>query len=609
MQEKQIYKFVNLNRRSDAISVAMSGKKQTTLFDHKFTKKVAHRGHLVNVVPASSSANILWFSCGKCPRKFKSRGALWMHKQWCSKQGNGGVHKKLPVVVNLEELEEEVVAKVIEEVVRKVVKLDEMVESGESTNGGRHGANERRSYTFEFKLEVVNCLNSGDITAVDVAHRYGVNKTLVSKWKKDEVKIVSLVAKGRLEKLLKKSRTKSKHRGIFKKLNNRFESVRKRGKKVSWQWFYSHGNKIAREENPDAPRLPRSSITYFIKQYKIKLRRVQRKNRVNNEKFAPKLQHWHSTLREGLIKTGRTKAHYDSKWGRFRPSRRYNVDQVPMPFAIDRKTTYEVNVPKEERRAHRVWVSNPGSGLDKRQCSLQVCFSPEDNTVKVGIIFRGTGTRIKADEKAAYHPSIDVYWQKNAWADRAVSVEWVQRTLAAAVGEEEFVLFCDNLLAQTSDEFLSAVRGINGIVWFRLKDATGMWQPVDSGMGALYKRLVGQIQDEWLEEEENIELWLGNSERRLTASDRRILITQWVGKAHDRLLSADYDRTRYRCFEKTGCLITADGSADENINPEGLLGYVVPQSLPIQAAEDHADPQIPEPGTDTRRRPDRGRDG
>lgn len=182
--------IVNVNR----CSVAMSEKKQTTLFDHKFTKKVSHRGHLVNVVPASSSENSTWFRCDKCPRKFKSRGALWMHSQWCK---NGDAPKKLSVVVKEEivDIEEEVVAKVIEEVVSKVVNLDEMVESSGSMNGGRHGAEERRSYTFEFKLEVLNCLNSGDVTAVDVAHRYGISKTLVSKWKKVRIKLLVMLQK------------------------------------------------------------------------------------------------------------------------------------------------------------------------------------------------------------------------------------------------------------------------------------------------------------------------------------------------------------------------------------------------------------------------------
>ena len=122
---------------------------------------------------------------------------------------------------------------------------------------------------------------------------------------------------------------------------------------------------------------------------------------------------WHTTLPEGLIKTGGQLPYYDKKWGRFEPKRRSNVDQVPMPFAIDTNSTYEVNVPKENRRNHLVWVAHPGSGLEKRQCTLQVCISPESK-VRITIIFRGSGKRISLDEIKAYHPDVDVYLQENA---------------------------------------------------------------------------------------------------------------------------------------------------------------------------------------------------
>ena len=137
---------------------------------------------------------------------------------------------------------------------------------------------------------------------------------------------------------------------------------------------------------------------------------------------------WHSNLREGLVKTGKDKPHYDPKWGRFSPERRLNVDQVPLPFCIDRKTTYEASVPRAERREHLVWVSQPGSGLEKRQASLQLCFGPK-TIVRPALIFRGTGKRITPDEIMAYHKEVDVYWQTNAWADTAFCTDWANNTL------------------------------------------------------------------------------------------------------------------------------------------------------------------------------------
>ena len=78
--------------------------------------------------------------------------------------------------------------------------------------------------------------------------------------------------------------------------------------------------------------------------------------------------------------------------------------------------------------------------------------------------FEGTEKGIKQSERLAYHPHVDVYFQKNAWADTEVSVEWANKTLAAAVeGLDRFVLFVDNLTAQQSSEFKEAVSSHHGV--------------------------------------------------------------------------------------------------------------------------------------------------
>lgn len=243
-----------------------------------------------------------------------------------------------------------------------------------------------------------------------------------------------------------------------------------------------------------------------------------------------------------------------------------------MPF--DRKTTCEVNVPRAEKSNHKVRVSTPDSGLEKRQCPFQVSFSPVQDKLRIEIIFRGTGKRISEDEKAAYHEGVDVYWQTNAWADTNVSVQWVKRTLAPAIQDfDEFILFCDNHEAQTSTQFKEEVRKLGGIVCYGVPNARDLWQPVDGGYGQLLKKLVATEQQKWLECDENIDKWSGNSEVKLDSKERRTLITHWVGEAFKRLQSSDCDKSSYRCFERTGCLITADGSDDGLINPEGHVRY------------------------------------
>ena len=111
----------------------------------------------------------------------------------------------------------------------------------------------------------------------------------------------------------------------------------------------------------------------------------------------------------------------------------------------------------------------------------------------------------------------------------------------------------------------------------------------------MLKKLVAQEQDDWLEVEENIDFWLEADGKKLTVSDRRILITQWVGKASDKLNGEDYEMFRRRCFEKTGCLLTADGSEDHLVQPEGLKDFKVKAPLPWDGPEIHAIIETPEP--------------
>ena len=72
--------------------------------------------------------------------------------------------------------------------------------------------------------------------------------------------------------------------------------------------------------------------------------------------------------------------------------------------------TYEDHIPKEKRKDHKVWVGNPGAGLEKRQCSLQLAFSTVDDKLRISSIFRGTGKRVSDDEKKAYHEHVEIYW-------------------------------------------------------------------------------------------------------------------------------------------------------------------------------------------------------
>ena len=62
---------------------------------------------------------------------------------------------------------------------------------------------------------------------------------------------------------------------------------------------------------------------------------------------------------------------FDSKYGRWLPKNCYNIDQVPLPFVIDQDETYDLTGNTQ------VWVSQPSTGLDKRQATFQLCIRAE----------------------------------------------------------------------------------------------------------------------------------------------------------------------------------------------------------------------------------------
>eukprot|EP00794_Sanderia_malayensis_P002109 gene2110-2394_t len=81
------------------------------------------------------------------------------------------------------------------------------------------------------------------------------------------------------------------------------------------------------------------------------------------------------------------------------------------------------------------------------------------------------------------------------------------------------------------------------------------------------KLTIGTAMETWLEKDNSLEKWHDG----LSAKERRILLTEWTGDAWSEL---NKNSTFFRrLFEKTGCLLTADGSDDFKVSPQGLIDY------------------------------------
>ena len=280
-----------------------------------------------------------------------------------------------------------------------------------------------------------------------------------------------------------------------------------------------------------------------------------------------------------------------SKYGKYPPWCRLNVDQVPLPFVNDMETTYA------EVGSTRVTINQLGPALGKRQATGQLCFRPAvpprqgctDAEAQAlydkhlleqpapCIIFKGQGN-ITELERNAYPAGLVVLWQENAWIDRVLILEWaedvmkpfVEAQLAAGVADSStrYLLFEDNLDAQKLPAYIDYLKGISIDDHKLPPNETDQVQPIDRGFGRQVKIYLGQQMNDWLDAEDNLEKWEGNE---LTASNRRILLANWFYLATKKALTGDAKR---KYFEHAGALMTADGSDDHLIKLEGTpAGY------------------------------------
>ena len=188
------------------------------------------------------------------------------------------------------------------------------------------------------------------------------------------------------------------------------------------------------------------------------MRKQKRSKNVSKEEMRAKMLKWQSVLRERLIRKGK-QDDYDEKWGRFCPECRLNVDQPPCPFVFDSNCTYHQFT--EDQHNEQVRISQPCAGLDKRQCSLKICFSPQGKQPPLGIVFCEAGKCISEDERSSWHKDVHVIFQENAWVDTKVAVDWVKKTLKLATGHlKSFILFADNLIGQVHNNFKESVREV-----------------------------------------------------------------------------------------------------------------------------------------------------
>ena len=244
------------------------------------------------------------------------------------------------------------------------------VDCEESESGSSHvsrgikrkpkGSEVRKSHPAVFKAKIIHQCQPG-VSEYEIAAKYGISQSLVSKWIKQKDSIIT-AATIRHKKLFAKQRPSRKYLELYRVLLERLKEARAKGLQVNFNWLWSKARTIYREQtNDDNKIVKKHVITTFLRRYNVRMRSRQRNRTKPKEAYRDDLMKWHSVTRERLIRTGSSSENYDPKWGRFKPSERFNVDHTPMPFAIDVKRTYEVIEPGQKHS--KTWIKQPGAGV------------------------------------------------------------------------------------------------------------------------------------------------------------------------------------------------------------------------------------------------------
>lgn len=244
-------------------------------------------------------------------------------------------------------------------------------------------------------------------------------------------------------------------------------------------------------------------------------------------------------------------------YGCFPASCIWNMDQLPMPFALNPKRSYN---PKNSP----CWICVVGSsGLDKRQATVHLTLRAEgEQFVTPVIIFRGEGKRLSAFEKKALNSLTNIRWKFNtkAWATQDFCFQDLKEFCAMLETHfpgQKHLLLLDDLSAQKMPRFREYAMQHNVLPMYIPPGCTDLVQPVDHHVGAWLKYAMRTLYQ--YELNENLDIWRNYKANKVfSAPARRIMLANWLSLAWS-FLAKNHHFIK-AAFVSTGCLIKLDGS-------------------------------------------------
>jgi hypothetical protein len=462
----------------------------------------------------------------------------------------------------------------------------------------RHRATQKQKVAVVERYHELMASNFNRATYQDVVDSFDQRYPLstVKKWlaPASRGKLLQSVIAGKLGN--KRQLPRKRDHGVYPlaeaSLYAMYQEKRALGRKVTALWLQTifraevskHYGVSAREDVLGK----RAWMRTFLIRHRISRRRKTNCKAHTIDQRLPEIKSWHKGLKALIQDVDDRRVDpavpVHPVEGRFLFKNRANFDEVPLAFVIEKGTTYA------DKGSKTVHIVQPGAASANKRLATLVIFAFGDGSLaRTAVLFRGQGLRLRQTERDAWDKRVEVIFQKKAWMDDATALVYADKVLLPEFADRGFtdgqktteaLMLMDNLHSHKADGLTGALKQRGVLSWFHSPNCTDVQQPVDAGLGRHMKVLYEQAQDLWLENADNIAKWERDD---FSEWERRVLITQWVGDAHEKL--AALPATITKCFLRTGCLMSADDSHDLNITVEGVIDYDF-RSAPAAPAAD-----------------------
>ena len=410
----------------------------------------------------------------------------------------------------------------------------------------------RRSFTREFKLEVVGYLKKNGGNVSGAARKFNVSNKRVREWRESETKLTEQPrgcrAPGRGRTAL--------YPLMEEALYAEYQQMRPEGKKVKRWWFDKRGKQLLNELYPSANF---EFSNHWFRRFRLRHKISYRKETHVSQKAPSSLM--------SIVSGFHQEIHQVREDGVYELKDSVNMDQTPLPFVLNDGKTYD------DTGATEIWCASAASGLDKLQCTVQLtAFADGVSRVRPLVIFRGLGKRIAKKESDAWDSRVKVMFQENAWCSESIMKAWIESewenvfTNPPTPSSTGKILVLDMHRAQQTDDVKTLLRKHKTTLVSIPAGCTSRIQPLDVTLNKPFKSAVRRQVEEHMQE--NLSLYTDGG---ICAFERRILMTKWVANAwHDVCKGKE---ATVRSCEKCGLSVKLDGSEDDQVHVEGMPNY------------------------------------